>query len=894
MRLRHWLLLVVLCAGLGGATGCAEDVGLGGFGEKCATTAECSDGLVCFSGSCHSDNDGDGVPNVIDNCPDVANPLQEDSNNNGIGDACETETPDNNDNNTEPENVGPGGACTDTSQCQAGLACYEGTCQPDGDGDGIPDTHDNCPNVSNPDQADSNGNGVGDACDEADPVGPGGACTETSQCQLGLVCYYNKCQVDSDGDGIPDDHDNCKDIANPGQEDADNNGVGDACEDDNQIDPNQTRRDGLPFDDQCKYVAGPEPFLPEMKWELQIKSTDRYAKHPTTGQPITQVMMTPVVADLNGDGMPDVVYTTFSTNAAAGAHDNIFFGVLRAASGDGSGLLWSVGHEELGLTARQGVQPAGNIAVGDINNDGKLEIIVGLSSDQAPTLKQLAAISHDGRLLWKTTTGPDQFEYWYGGPSIADLDGDGNPEIVIGSYVFDNQGNLKWKGADAPGQTGLAGHGINWATINGADYGTPPTSLSYGGMLSVVADLDLKREPGLNNRYSQEVVTGRAAYTYDGKLLWQSPAGMPDGYPAIGDFNNDGYPEVVIASRGRVRIQDGQTGQLLWGPVEIPGSGRIGAPTIADFDGDGYPEIGVAGSNRYVALKVDIRTPGYNKTPSFAQVKLWEAATQDVSSSMTGSSVFDFDGDGSAEIVYNDELNLRVFDGRTGRVLFMAPNTSYTALEYPVIVDVDNDGAANIVVATNDFECGDRLAGCTRGFSGIRVFGDRSNKWVPTRKIWNQHAYSINNVEDNGKIPAQPGQSWVDHNTYRLNQLNPVMPKGAPDMIAELGSAAFDGCSGTVRVWVTNSGAVRTEAGVPVSFYAMRGAVSHFLGQTTTTGALEPGESERVELAVTLPAGGPYDLVAVADDLTGTRQGTRNECNEDNNAQTFLRGYSCM
>lgn len=73
----------------------------------------------------------------------------------------------------------------------------------DADGDGIPDSSDNCPYIYNPDQADSDGDGVGDACDTA---------------------------TDSDNDGIPDSTDNCPYIYNPDQIDSDGDGVGDACE----------------------------------------------------------------------------------------------------------------------------------------------------------------------------------------------------------------------------------------------------------------------------------------------------------------------------------------------------------------------------------------------------------------------------------------------------------------------------------------------------------------------------------------------------------------------------------------------------------------------------------------------------------------------------------------
>lgn len=77
---------------------------------------------------------------------------------------------------------------------------------PDLDGDGVENTDDNCPLVANPEQEDTNGDGVGDACDQA--------------------------MMDSDEDGVPDSDDNCPFAANPDQADADADGTGDACEED--------------------------------------------------------------------------------------------------------------------------------------------------------------------------------------------------------------------------------------------------------------------------------------------------------------------------------------------------------------------------------------------------------------------------------------------------------------------------------------------------------------------------------------------------------------------------------------------------------------------------------------------------------------------------------------
>lgn len=77
----------------------------------------------------------------------------------------------------------------------------------DDDNDGILDVDDNCPLIGNSDQADTDGDGIGNVCDQ-----------------------------DDDNDGINDTIDNCPLIANPNQEDDDNDGIGNSCDDDSDND----------------------------------------------------------------------------------------------------------------------------------------------------------------------------------------------------------------------------------------------------------------------------------------------------------------------------------------------------------------------------------------------------------------------------------------------------------------------------------------------------------------------------------------------------------------------------------------------------------------------------------------------------------------------------------
>jgi hypothetical protein len=155
------------------------------------------------------DGDEDGVTDEDDNCPDVPNPGQEDSDGDGTGDACD-DTPTGDDDGDGVDNGDDN--CVDVSNPNqqdtdgdgVGDACDD-TPTGDDDGDGVDNGDDNCPDVSNPAQTDTDGDGKGDACDTT----PNG---------------------DNDGDGVDNNTDNCVDIANSAQLDSDGDGIGDACD----------------------------------------------------------------------------------------------------------------------------------------------------------------------------------------------------------------------------------------------------------------------------------------------------------------------------------------------------------------------------------------------------------------------------------------------------------------------------------------------------------------------------------------------------------------------------------------------------------------------------------------------------------------------------------------
>ncbi len=444
----------------------------------------------------------------------------------------------------------------------------------------------------------------------------------------------------------------------------------------------------------CEEEAPPDSFAPEVEWSF----TD-------PGEPYSYV--TPLVANLTDDDdngeidlcdIPDVIAVFGVNPSSPGSVGHVY--VLDGETG------------AVHFVTADAVDGTFTPAIGDIDNDGVAEIVTATPGGA------MIAFEHDGTKKWeKPATWQigqlyNQDLRYSCAAALADLDADGDVEIIAANNLFDHNGDLITTLPQVAGQ---------WGATTAAD---------------------------LDDDGDLEVVLGHAAYHHDGSQYYLT--NLKAGYPQVADLDGDGLPEILLTTVNGVSLLE-HDGTIVYQDLrptgDPPGGTNWHRPaTIHDFDGDGEPEFAVSSANNYTVYESDATI-------------VWQAPISDLSGIAAGTA-FDFLGDGVAEAMYADEQTLYVFDG-AGAPLLTVSRKSGTLSEYPTVADIDNDGSAEILVVSNG-----HLGG---GDPGIQVFRDVEERWIQARRIWNQHAYHVTNVREDGTIPTVEPQSWKLNNTFRTN-----------------------------------------------------------------------------------------------------------------------------
>jgi hypothetical protein len=608
-----------------------------------------------------------------------------------------------------------------------------------------------------------------------------------------------------------------------------------------------------------------------------------------------------MVADFNFDDDPTVLAPSIVFTSYTGSSNG---GVLRVIDGRTCETQHTLSDPADRLLY------ASNNAIVDLDGDGSRPEIIGTALASPGRAGGIVAFGYN----------PDtsQFErLWYGrdcdaageprvvmndhlnnnGPSVHDLNDDGRPEILIGRYVF----------------------GPDGCALN--------PSQSYDnylrlGTFPVVTDIDGDDAP--------ELIEANGIYSWSGSDWVPEPYWMPTdpvasrlGHVAIADLTDvgdsrPGEPEIIVASAltptssslttGTVRVVK-LSGEIIFGPFELPAepgrpAGRGGPPTVGDFDGDGRREFAVAGGSRYTVFDLDCNVadataPGCDRAASLPRGVLWSRPSQDFSSNVTGSSVFDFDADGVAEVVYGDECFVRIYRGTDGEVLFSQAASSGTGYEYPVIADVDGDFNSEIIVAMTrgpDCPSTDPIApGGVPSLSqaGIVVLRDAMDRWAASRPIWNQHAYAVTNIQDNATVPRTstwtPNHEVPELNNFRMNSQGNLELTGAADLTVRLADDIC-GASGETELSasVCNRGTNPVADGARVVFYVGEPADGAAIAcETGLPRLLNVAECTTVSCVYTLPEGEVPPIVVIVDPDDEVL-----ECREGNN-RGVIPGIFC-
>ncbi|MHC4597724.1 MAG: FG-GAP-like repeat-containing protein, partial [Planctomycetota bacterium] len=387
----------------------------------------------------------------------------------------------------------------------------------------------------------------------------------------------------------------------------------------------------------------------------------------------------PLVTDVDGDGVPDVVFFTRE-------------GTLRCVDGGTGAEKWLV---------RKPGMSGGILPFGDYDGDGKAELAVvtgdgrlvltdlrrGLERKGFPVPKPLSGLTlprdvdGDGHRDFLATTRSGEIvcmtilpegirTLWSAGtkgqkhsvPRVCDLDGDGKPEFVVFCpslrlvFVLDR-----------------AGEELIRFRVDGSPNGVHVLDLDDDGDLELIVSTD----------------KGVSAFRYRARAsVLEIDAGQPQNRSVcVGDFDGDGGPDFLVPTESYLEAWDGKGKTPLWRTETSDWRGVT--PVAGDLNGDGADDLVVGRGVQNALCAVDGRTGKI----------LWEHET--AGAMYTLSRLVDVDGDGGLEVVaFSRGGGLFCLAGADGRELWS--HRLGGGYHRPAVGDVNGDGRPEVIVDIPD------------------------------------------------------------------------------------------------------------------------------------------------------------------------------------------------
>lgn len=320
-------------------------------------------------------------------------------------------------------------------------------------------------------------------------------------------------------------------------------------------------------------------------------------------------------------------------------------------------------------------------AVGDVRGDALPEVVVAASSGRVTVIPmpagapvQMAAADHV-----------------FAPPVLADLDGDGKLDIIVGS------GDMKlyaWSGEGVP----LPGFPVSMGTEVRA-----PVAVTDSVRPQVVVLTDDSRLFLMN-------ADGSVASGFP--LTLGSTPYHATAQPIVGDFNRDGQREIAVVAGGEHDYSfslvslDGRT---LHESAELIRNPLLGTPAASDVNRDGFPDLLVASTNRIHAVNwngTPVSNFPFEHESTYVTTELagnWIISVDAPFRYASSPVTVDLNADGTSDIVIGSpQYGVLAFDGRNGTPLSPFPLLTTAGVSaVPLLADIDGNGTVELAVGSD-------------------------------------------------------------------------------------------------------------------------------------------------------------------------------------------------